>query len=63
MPEMHGRLFLVLVVLVLVIEKIEFVKHDAKRIEDENECEEDDDIPAVYSTSSPETPGPDLTLN
>jgi hypothetical protein len=41
MPEMLGRLFLVLVVvLVFVIEKIELVKPVAKRIED------DDDIPA-----------------
>ena len=45
MPKMPGRLFLVLVVvLVLVIEKIELVKPVAKRIEDEDENE--DDIPA-----------------
>ena len=36
------------VVLVLVIEKIELVKPVAKRIEDEYE----EDIPAVFSTSS-----------
>jgi len=48
MPEMPGRLYLVLVVfLVLVIEKIELVKPVAKRIEDE-----DDDIPAIFGTSS-----------
>ena len=45
MPKMPGRLFLVLVVvLVLVIEKIELVKPVAKRIEDDDESE--DDIPA-----------------
>ena len=50
-------LFLV-VVLVLVIEKIELVKPVAKRIEDENEYEDengeedDDDIPAIFGTSS-----------
>jgi hypothetical protein len=38
-------LFLVLVV-VLVIEKIEFVKPVTKRFEDEDENEDEDDIPA-----------------
>jgi hypothetical protein len=38
-------LFLVLVV-VLVIEKIEFVKSVTKRFEDEDEDENEDDIPA-----------------
>ena len=47
------RMFLVLV-LVLVIEKIELVKPGAKRIEDEDEDEDeaDDDIPAIFGTSS-----------
>jgi hypothetical protein len=45
-------MFLVLVVvLVLVIEKIELVKPGAKRIEDDDEYE-DDDIPAIFGTSS-----------
>ena len=43
MPEMPIGLFLV-----LVIEKIELVEPVAKRIEDED----DDDIPAVFSTFS-----------
>jgi hypothetical protein len=48
-PEIPDRLLLVLVVvLVLVIEKIELVKPFATWIEDENE--DDDDIPAVFST-------------
>jgi hypothetical protein len=48
MPEMPSRLFLVLV---LVIEKLELLQPGANRIEDENECEEDNDFPAVFSTS------------
>ena len=47
---MSIRMFLVLV-LVLVIEKIELVEPGAKRIEDEDEYE-DDDIPAIFGTSS-----------
>ncbi len=44
------RLFLVLVVvLVLVIEKIELMRPGVNRIEDE--YEEEDEIPKVYSTS------------
>jgi hypothetical protein len=39
-----GLFFVLVVVLVLVIEKIELVKPVTKRIEDENE--DDDDIPA-----------------
>jgi hypothetical protein len=38
-----GLFFVLVVVLVLVIEKIELVKPVTKRIEDENE--DDDDIP------------------
>jgi len=47
---MSIRMFFVLVVvLVLVIEKIELVKPGVKRIEDEYE---DDDIPAIFGTFS-----------
>ena len=45
-PEMlMGLFFVLVVVLVLVIEKIELVKLVAKRIEDEDEDKDDDDIP------------------